>query len=143
MYALDTGNSCRSSNYSSTTEKSTSDANVAGGVGGASTLIAVVTILGVIVEVARRNDYFPYFKYHSGNYVANCDHVMTDKPQLIAMYSQYISSLYVATTSNHRQNLGIIPNSQYYTILLGTCKEGYRLVKAGNHIFTIGGKARS
>ena len=67
-------------------------------------------------------------------YVANCDHVMTDKPQLIAMYSQYISSLYVATTSDHRQNLqGIIPNSQYYTILLGTCKEVYRPVKAGNH----------
>ena len=66
MCELIIGNSSTRSNNSSTStsDKTCNDAKVIGGASAASTLTTIITIVGVILEVARRKDRLPYFKRH-------------------------------------------------------------------------------
>ena len=67
MCELIIGNSSTRSNNSSTStsDKTCNGAKVTGGASAASILTTIITIVGVIFEVARRKDRLPYFKWHS------------------------------------------------------------------------------
>ena len=58
MLIVGTGRTSSNNSSASTSDKTSNNVKVAGGVGGSSALIAIITIIGVIIEVARRKGFF-------------------------------------------------------------------------------------